>query len=198
MKHDIKAKLAEHLAKGIESERDVVYLLVELRKLIELGNLREQFFALNFFACWAVHPFLKREGAKRIVERFDAYEQSGHKTTNTIWDTVQLNKFREQLAQFLKLNRLDPGIAEQHEKWTFFLGHFLHVVEDCPLKASDESLPLVNEVSVKVTQPFVDGDLERGVCFQWKWKVKGIEEPKVYEAWVGLSVVPAEPQEPTA
>ena len=61
MKPDILAKLAEELRHDITSERQAVYALVELRKLMELngdGGEKSRYYALEFYCDWAVHPTL--------------------------------------------------------------------------------------------------------------------------------------------
>jgi hypothetical protein len=49
MKGAIKDKLRAELEAATQSERQVVYILVELRKLMELNQDAEHLEALNFF-----------------------------------------------------------------------------------------------------------------------------------------------------
>ena len=76
MIHHISHKLSQELAQDIASERQVVYILVELRKLLERTGLlkEERFRALRFCCDWTVHPKLDRDTAKIIMELFDRYE----------------------------------------------------------------------------------------------------------------------------
>lgn len=64
MKKDIWSKLRRELNEPISSERQVVYILVELRKLLELSGSDEHFPALNFYCDWALHAVLDQEGAQ--------------------------------------------------------------------------------------------------------------------------------------
>ena len=58
MKPDILTKLAAELREPIGSERQVVYIMVELRKLIELNCDGAQYTALKFHCDWVAHPRL--------------------------------------------------------------------------------------------------------------------------------------------
>ena len=84
MKPDIIEKLRDELREHIHSERQVVYILAELRKLLELESLARieagspsdtSYFALQFYCDWAVHVRLDYSGAQRIVERFNQYQK---------------------------------------------------------------------------------------------------------------------------
>src|SRR5713101_7084358 len=68
----IAAKLETLLAKGIESECDALYLMVEVRKLLEQQEAKKQYEYLAFHCDWAVHPTLTGPTAQKILEQFDA------------------------------------------------------------------------------------------------------------------------------
>lgn len=192
MKPDIRTKLRALLDEGISSEKDVVYLLVELRKLLELDGEPEEFYALKFYADWATHPFLERVGARRIVGRFDEFERTGKGSpTPDLWDFMYLNRFGDQLASYLSRCELKTAIVEDYEQWLSFIHYFTHVIEDCPLRCHSKNFQLVNEVSVKVVRPYERGDLERGLWFKWTWNSRSLGKPREYECWIGLSEVPA-------
>src|SRR5690349_20466399 len=75
MEQAMVRKLRNELQQEITTERQVVYILVELRKLMELANDGAAFFALKFFCDWAVHTELDQQGAARIVKRFDKQQE---------------------------------------------------------------------------------------------------------------------------
>src|SRR5580692_5083275 len=68
----IVAKLELLLAKGIVSEADALYLMVEVRKLLEQQQAKKQYKYLTFHCDWAVHPILTGSTAQEILEQFDA------------------------------------------------------------------------------------------------------------------------------
>ena len=56
----------------VDSEMQVVYVLVEIRKYLEQNaELRKRHPALNFYCCWVVHSEAAGHGADRILDRFD-------------------------------------------------------------------------------------------------------------------------------
>jgi len=67
----IVEKLRRALTEGMATEQQVVYLLVEIRKLLELRDEKETYFALYCYCCWALHTTMNRNGARKILERFD-------------------------------------------------------------------------------------------------------------------------------
>jgi hypothetical protein len=63
-RHAIIEKLDIELSQQITSERQVVYILVEIRKLMERNNDTEKCFALNFYCDWAMHT--KLDASERL------------------------------------------------------------------------------------------------------------------------------------
>src|SRR5271169_2329730 len=132
MKPDIVEKLRGELRERIQSERQVVYILAELRKLMELESIGRieagapadnSYFALKFYCDWAVHVRLDQSGARRIVQRFNEYQKFMEDLagpTRTVADpaflkeldqSLQLTKFRDQLGAYLHSHGLDGGVA---------------------------------------------------------------------------------------
>lgn len=75
MVKDIKRKLAQAVGMKIGSEEQVVYILVEVRKILDTDPPPGDYYALKFYCDWAVHTILDQKGAQTIVRRFDAYQK---------------------------------------------------------------------------------------------------------------------------
>jgi hypothetical protein len=133
MLQEVIRKLRDELIQPITSERQVVYLLVELRKLIDLNGDAEKFFALNFYCDWAVHPMMDRKGAARIVERVDEYQGFLERMKNAkdgeylgadlnflgpLRETLRLERFREQFGEYTRACVLGYDIAATDGWWT--------------------------------------------------------------------------------
>ncbi len=194
MKDDIKSKLREELKERITSERQVVYLLVEIRKLLELRNRERKtnrqpadhsLATLEFCCDWAVHPVMDWENGKRLVRRFDQYQaflDSQNKQETLVadlsflkdfGDTIRLSKFEVELKTFLESEDLDPTVAVDEREWTNFLKFYTAVIEDCPLRCSDESLKHTDEVTLKVLNvhpPESGSDYQ--LMIEWTWVAK--------------------------
>jgi hypothetical protein len=76
MERAIAYKLTQELGQEIDSERQVVYILVELRKLLEQQRLDkdERYQSLMFCCNWAAHSKMSRSAANEITLLFDRYE----------------------------------------------------------------------------------------------------------------------------
>jgi hypothetical protein len=124
MQEYIRSRLRREFSEPIASERQVVYILVELRKLLELNDDAEQLPALNFYCDWSVHAVMDQEGAERIVRRFDEWQRASDEARVSgvepalaphlkaaLDQTTELRRFREQLAAYLARNELDSSIA---------------------------------------------------------------------------------------
>lgn len=197
MKPDIVSKLKRELARKIDSEARVVYLLAEIRKLLETEEIAsaatgepspDEYFALKFHCDWAVHVRLDRSGAKRIVQRFDKYEKllyeldTGIPTELTFLDELEqdlnLAKFREQLRRCLEAHGLDLTVTDDDSVWVNFLTYYCRVIEDAPLIYKARSLQWVDEVTVKVfdVKPPSVGPYILAVKWTWISKKTGMRK----------------------
>src|SRR5260370_34888506 len=69
---DILKQLTKELNRGIAYEPRAVYLLTEIRKLIEHDNARNKYPDLKFHCDWALHSKLEGRAAQEILRQFDA------------------------------------------------------------------------------------------------------------------------------
>jgi hypothetical protein len=121
---DIIRKLSEELREPIQSERQVVYLLVEIRKLLELRGNLDNTPALKFHCDWLVHSELRGPQAQDVVRKFDHYQELNealHAEGQTPPATLQvlaemdailkLANFRQELREFLERHSLDSSLT---------------------------------------------------------------------------------------
>ena len=157
MQSAIIAKLKRELAEPISTERQVVYILVEVRKLLELAGSQAKFDALWFHASWAVHPKMNKGVAAKLLEYFDeAYPLLKDKELyelpsdlhHAIIDAIALHHFQQQLRDFLVQHDLSTSIVQR--QWTAFLRLYASVIEDCPLIVSSGKLKNLSHVVVNV------------------------------------------------
>jgi hypothetical protein len=157
MQSAIITKLKRELAEPITTERQVVYVLVEIRKLLESTGLQAKYNYLWFHASWAVHPNMDRGVAANLLKYFDeAYPLLKDKEIyelppdlhRAISDAIDLHHFKRQLREFLVEHALSTAIAER--QWTTFLRLYASVIEDCPLVVSSGKLKNLTHVVVNV------------------------------------------------
>ena len=72
MRLDVRAKLQEEISQPILSERQIVYILVETRKLIGLAGKGRAFAKLEFCCDWALHTVMSWRVAKEFLRELDS------------------------------------------------------------------------------------------------------------------------------
>jgi hypothetical protein len=178
----ILSKLRLALTESISSERQVVYILVAIRKLLELSNDSERFVALRFYCDWATHAVMDREGSARIVRRFNAWQKISDDLRDAgvhavldpqlqaeLDEITELRRFRKQLATLLAEHQVDLSLAADDAKWRAFVEFFAQVVHGCPLKCADSRLPYVDEVIIKFLDLRGINRDELSIAVQWSW-----------------------------
>src|SRR2546430_1401196 len=104
MRHAIVAKVRLELEKGVDNEAQVVYILVESRKLIELSERPESYLPLQFFCDWALHTKLDRKPAFELLREIDGAmerKETNEQVAQRIGRKFSLDNFREDLIHFL-------------------------------------------------------------------------------------------------
>ncbi|MBS1830894.1 MAG: hypothetical protein JST93_36715 [Acidobacteria bacterium] len=199
-------KLRRELATEITTERQVVYLLAEVRKLLELRNEKSKYFALNFYCCWALHTKMDQSGAERIVKRFD--QAHGEATANgkpdlnavnaslqrALQETMAAAKFRVELEALLTALGLPVELTQRDYQWAKFLSLYSEVIEECPLAIeSAASMQHVKAVTVYKLRELPVKETEDGiVLFGIEWRLECVN-PKHQGTWTMLFIVPPQP-----
>jgi len=148
-RNSILRKLQSELESEITTERQVVYILAEIRKAIEQAGELENYFALDFYCSFALHTRMSKAGAKRILERFDRAhsflvrkEEVPRELQKEIDQTTKLEKFRGELKQFLNANGLPNPLCEASDAWAKFLQLYGGIIDECELILKDEGAHL--------------------------------------------------------
>src|SRR5580700_4380066 len=132
----ILAKLERELSKPIRSERQVVYILAEIRKYIEhegsSGNAHLK--RLNFFCNWALHTDIYKDpvNIREILERFDIADgvsQEYYEISRFNCELGGWGVFREALSTFL-VPKLPSDVVRDDAEWERFLFLYLLTVSE--------------------------------------------------------------------
>ncbi len=147
MEDQIIHKLGRVLERQVTSEPLVVYLLVEIRKLMDRKGL--QYDTLRLCCNWVVHVELSRDVAQRVVKLVDALYPRLVNGQLTEGDKKALrafflmSRFRDELETLL----VREGLRRfADDEWNGFLACFLNVIEDCPLTCRAPGLANVDKV----------------------------------------------------
>ena len=194
-RHSILDKLQKALTRPISSEDQVVYILVEIRKLIDLQN-EPSLMSLKLYCDWAVHTELTYASRTRPIltlvddDLFNCFHPKGHGTSPEDNEKLQrllyLDGFRADLLQFLHRNGLPAGIAEDDKEWFNFLQYYANVIEDCSLVYKSNDLRMIQQMTFRKDEasgealPFNivwDITLKDGRIMTWNlhpnWKLVG-------------------------
>ena len=178
--------LYRELQEPITSERQVVYILCEIRKVMELSGASSKYPSLYFHCSWALHTSMGRAGAERILKRFDRahplllqgalLHQLPEELADEIESTTALWRFEEEMREFLRGHQLSTDLNDAPGQWSNFLNIYAGIIEDCPIVLRGSSdLRHISSVFVKKVVDPVPLTLEDGECilFSIRWTCLG-------------------------
>ncbi len=181
MRNDILTKLSSELEVEITAERQVVYILVEARKLLEQQGTLEKFRTLKLCADWAVHPKLDRSDAQVVLKRFDAFEMEHRKSGVTVAefqsqalrDFLSYENFRGELITSLAQEGANVDRLKADAFWQSFIQYYSAVIRDCPLEAKSTNTQLVSCVTCLAWPEEQANAIFPGKrVIQWNWDLK--------------------------
>lgn len=141
MKDQILRKIEAELLQPIQSERQVVYILVEIRKLLDGENAKANCPHLRMLCDWAVHIELDRNIVEEhllLLEsvadhlRVNQMTKEDLERTSKVFDLVGA---RLEFLNFLRRTGLSRSLPDVFGAlwWATFLRHYVRIVVDCPL-----------------------------------------------------------------
>lgn len=152
MKDELCSKIQAIVDRKIRKEMQVVYLLVEARKLMDREDYADP--VLRTFSNWVVHTSLENRavGSTLILKQFDSlmaelYErQSMHKEK----EHISLGSFREALTTFFKHFHMNAPFLKDLKELKIFFSLYCSIVSECPLvfTASKEELKYIKEAEL--------------------------------------------------
>jgi len=153
MKDEIVSKIQRVLDRRITNEMQVVYLLVEMRKLTECEAYRDP--VLKMFCNWIVHPGLEKraEGSTLILREFDDLMTRLFERKESLpqFEHTSFGAFREALGRFFESFGLTAKFIKDLDQWKRFFGLYSSIVADCPIvfTASTTQLKYINRVELR-------------------------------------------------
>lgn len=181
------AKLRNHLGGGVRTECRVVYLLAEIRKILEYEKPDPRPMALWMFCHWALHVNLTRSGTtSHFLEQIEAYTISQNiyglpapdgkfsfvDQHNLSKDLLYLSNFRDQLRAFLRSKKLSTRLCDRDKSWFAFLTAYAGVIEDGTLSIQgSNNLRVVDKVTFTKGRA-LSGDNLVPFAIQWDVHLK--------------------------
>lgn len=158
MTDELLRKIQEVLKRRITNEKQVVYLMVELRKLMDREKYKDP--VLRTFSNWVVHTDLTypQEGSAFILKEFDhqMIELFDHKRNSQQLAHVSLTEFRLSLHRCFKHFGLTNQFIEDSKNWKKFVQLYSSIVAECPItfKASKDNLKYIKQVEIRGVSRF--------------------------------------------
>jgi hypothetical protein len=152
-------KLQRQLVKGLVDEAHVVYLMVLIRKSLELSKTKKTDFPwLHLFCNWIVHTGIdgKHGAADWLLGNFDEMvERESKGFTLESLDYLSLSHLREELRSLFAQNNVVSSITDSQEELDHFLEHLSSAISDCPIKytASATSTKFVKRLTLTKELP---------------------------------------------
>jgi hypothetical protein len=171
MKDELIFKIQGVLSQPITQEMQVVYLLVELRKLMDREAYQDS--VLRMFCNWVVHTKLERraEGSEIILTEFDEIitgllERNAARTTH--FEHLSFDKFRKALARCFDAFNLSAPFIREDGKYVEFVHLYSSVLGECPIVFSASKTPLKHVEKIEL-QGFCEGILVNELpVLQWR------------------------------
>lgn len=123
---EIQDKLRKFLTREqpFLEEKDVVYFLVEARKIIYHENAQQRFPAIKFYADWTVH--IRKDYVPEFIEKL--VQQSSGK----IDKFINMNYLKQEMKNFLNTYRLSETMINE-TNWKVFWKKLVCVLSEQPL-----------------------------------------------------------------
>lgn len=124
-----------------KTEPDVVYTLVEIRKLLEHEQAKAQYEALTFFCDWVVHISLTRsKGGRKVLKILD--DRLGRYNPKEPWNIdpdgqvhaiMSLDRFNRELNAFCQRVQLPTKWTDDLRTWRKLILLYGEIVRDVPV-----------------------------------------------------------------
>lgn len=140
MKDAIVEKLTERLSVAPQTEAQVAYALVEIRKYLEREGKKDNFKELVFFCDWVVHVELSGKGAQNALgildERLatlDLSDLSNIGYSREMHRFIHFEVLLEELTQFLAETGMPDLWVRTPAHWATVKKLYAEIVRDCAL-----------------------------------------------------------------
>jgi hypothetical protein len=161
VRDELLKKIAGTLTDGTNAEKDVVYLLVEIRKLMDRDKFLDP--VIRSFTNWVVHVELgqEHEGTTDLLKEFDEVVRlRKEENRGSLFPPhCSFENFRRNLGCLFDTYALPSKLIENERSWMTFARLYSLVVSDCPIKftASKEPLKHVREIVLKKPDAVKEG-----------------------------------------
>ena len=169
MQQDIISKIANQINSGITTEAETVYLLAEVRKLMEQDNAANDYPYLNFHCNWVLHSKLSFRFPQGILSQFleaHFHLKAGAELSDLpeplrsqVDRISKMEDFRNELNAFLQSHNIS-SLDHAYDGWARFLDLYVRVIQDVPLVLNRNAD--INSIPKVVVKSELAPDLNQG------------------------------------
>jgi len=153
MKNELVLKIQRVLDSRITNEPKLVYLLVEVRKLMDRDGYQDP--TLRMFCNWVVHTSLENraDGSTLILKEFDKWfaDLKEHQKLSIDRKHISFGAFRESLMTCFEHFDLSATFTGGVVGWKKFFTLYSSIVSECPIvfTASRQTLKYIEKVELR-------------------------------------------------
>lgn len=137
-KQKILPKISKLLNSEVDTEAKIVYLFVEIRKILDLKEFQSE--CLNTFCNWVLHVKLTYQSTIQYFENkfiesireSSTSKEAGERIKKDQEDFLNLEELKGEVNKFLEHYELSPQLVI-NEKWIQFMKLLFEVLEECPI-----------------------------------------------------------------
>lgn len=135
MKSDIESKLQECLKLESISEKDAVYFLVQIYKLMELHRVKRNFPAIFFYRNWAVHLRLDHDSDFKdwLVKIFKNVHSPEQEIPSEVFYFTYFDVLAKEIISFWKKYIFDQEMKSTDFFFKKFRNALIQVIADVPI-----------------------------------------------------------------
>lgn len=136
---DIKSKIKLKLDKERLEESDVVYLLIEIGKLIELTNTKDRYASLWFYRNWIAHSQIDKQTAfiKDLKSKLEKINLEKGQAISAIFGFASFIDLKINLIQFFS-QEIESQLLSEESFFESFQRSLVQVLADVPIKIKFE------------------------------------------------------------
>jgi hypothetical protein len=169
MKDELLRKIQGILDLQITTEMQVVYLMVELRKLMDREKYKDPM--LRTLCNWVVHTSLERdEGSRLVLTEIDDQMARVHERNESVpsFERLSFGAFRAALGQCFDGFGLSAKFIKDKSEYERFVGLYSSIVSECPILFSASKTKLKYVKSVKLEGIEQDIFFDGWPVLQWR------------------------------
>ena len=147
MKPEIIRKLNEFIDTHapFKEECEAVYLMVELRKLLDRAHEKGQFARVRFYCDWTVHisKAQHHDAIQDIIEELNEILNNNGSPypKEDIVSLFSFSELRKEMTELFRIHGLRTALCQDDKHWEQFVNVFIQVLADQPI------INLINGIS---------------------------------------------------